>query len=89
MDFVKDQEELYNKTNEHFKQKARKECFRERFTNSHNVCQSVQDLVRISKYSLQQTCAVQVSHAPKEMTQRQNWIQEKFNSLKAQMYKMQ
>ena len=28
VDFVKDHEELYNKTNEHFKNKARKECLR-------------------------------------------------------------
>ena len=33
VDFVKDHEELYDKTNEHFKDKARKEC------------QGVQDLV--------------------------------------------
>ena len=34
MDFVKDHEELYDKTNEHFKEKTRKECLSERFTNS-------------------------------------------------------
>ena len=26
VDFVRDNKELYNKTNEHFKDKARKEC---------------------------------------------------------------
>ena len=26
VDFVKDHKELYDKTNEHFKEKARKEC---------------------------------------------------------------
>ena len=36
MDFVKDHKELY-KTNEHFKDKARKECLWEMFTNSHNL----------------------------------------------------
>ena len=34
MDFVKDHEELYDRTNHHFKDKARKECLWERFTNS-------------------------------------------------------
>ena len=34
VDFVKDHEELYNKTNEHFKDQARKECLWERFANS-------------------------------------------------------
>ena len=37
MDFVKDHEELYNKTNEHFKGKARKECLWESFTNSRKL----------------------------------------------------
>ena len=30
-----DHRKLYDKTNEHFKDKARKECLWERFTNSH------------------------------------------------------
>ena len=34
MDFIKDHEELYNKTNEHLKDKARKECLWERFASS-------------------------------------------------------
>ena len=34
VDFVKDHEEFYDKTNEHFTDKARKECLRERFSNS-------------------------------------------------------
>ena len=34
VDFVKDHNELYNKTRDHFKDKARKECLWERFTNS-------------------------------------------------------
>ena len=44
MDFVKDQEELYDKTNEHFMDKARKGCLWERFANSRKlsvkVCQT-------------------------------------------------
>ena len=34
---IVDHEELYNNTNEHFKDKARKECLWERFANSCNL----------------------------------------------------
>ena len=34
VDFVKDHEELYDKTNEHFQDKARKECLWEIFASS-------------------------------------------------------
>ena len=37
VDFVMDREELYDKTNKHFKDKARKECLWERFANSHKL----------------------------------------------------
>ena len=37
MDFVKDHEELYDKINEHFKDKARKECLWERLANSRKL----------------------------------------------------
>ena len=37
MDFVKDHEQLYGKTNEHFKHKARKECLGERFHSSRKL----------------------------------------------------
>ena len=37
VDFVKDHKELNNKTSEHFKDKERKECLWERFTNSHKL----------------------------------------------------
>ena len=36
-DFVKDHEESYDKTNEHFKDKARKDCLWQRFANSHKL----------------------------------------------------
>ena len=46
VDSVKDNEELYDKRNEHFKDKAREECLWERFINSCNLsCKGVQDLV--------------------------------------------
>ena len=34
VDFVKDHKEFYHKTHEQFKDKTRKECLWERFTNS-------------------------------------------------------
>ena len=34
-DFVKDDEELYNKTNKHFQEKAREDCLWERFASSY------------------------------------------------------
>ena len=37
VDFVKAHEGLYNKITEHFKDKARKECLLQRFTNSHKL----------------------------------------------------
>ena len=37
VDFVKDDEELYDKTNEHFKDKVRKECLWEMFANSRKL----------------------------------------------------
>ena len=36
-DFVKDHEELYDKTNEYFKDKARNQCFWEGFANSRKL----------------------------------------------------
>ena len=79
MDFVKDHKELYDKTNEHFKDKARKDGFRETFTNSHNLsvklCKTRFDLQRTRYDKLTQSKSGQ---APKEMTERQNWKQDKF-----------
>ena len=40
-DFVKDREELYDRTNEVGKDKARKDCLWERFTSSHNLSAKV------------------------------------------------
>ena len=42
VDFVKDHEELYDKTSEHFRDKARKELLWE---ESQAVCQGVQHMV--------------------------------------------
>ena len=37
VDFVKHHDDLYDKTNEHFKDKTRKECLWERFAKSHKL----------------------------------------------------
>ena len=52
VDFVKDYKELYDKTSEHFKDKARKEYLWERFANSHKMS------VKVCKtwFELQGTC---------------------------------
>ena len=83
VDFMKDHAELYDKTNEHFQDKARKECLWERFANScklsFKVCQTWFESQRTHYGKLTQSKSGQ---APKEMTERQNWIQDIFNLLK-------
>ena len=75
MDFVKDHKELYGKTNEHFKDKTRKECLWERFANSYKqyvkVCKTWLESQRTCYGKLTQSKSGQ---APKEMTERQNCI---------------
>ena len=49
MDFAKDHEELYHKTDEHCKAKARKECLWERFAiastdSAHNISRASTDM---------------------------------------------
>ena len=58
VDFVKDHEELFDKTNEYFKD-DRKECLGEVLQQPQAVCQGVQDLVQIRKDSLRQAQTVQ------------------------------
>ena len=83
VDFVNDHKELYNKTNEHFKDKARKQCLWERFANSCKlsvkVCKTWFELQMTHYSKLMQSKSEQ---APKEMTERRKWIQNKFNFLK-------
>ena len=79
MDFVKDHQELYDKTNKHFKDKARKKYLWERFTNSHKLSVKVYKIwfksqrTRFDKLTQSKSCRT---------AERQNWIQEKFNFLK-------
>ena len=87
VDFVKDHEELCNKTNnKYFKDKSRKECLSDRFTRSHNLS------VKVCKtwFESQMTSYGKLTYSksgktPKEMTDRQKWIQDKFNFLKTQI----
>ena len=83
VDVLKDHKELYDKTNQHFNDKARKECLWRRFTNS---CQLSVKLCK-TWFKSKRTCYGKLmqfksQQAPKEMTERQNWIQDKFNFLK-------
>ena len=84
VDFVKGHKELYNKSNEHFKDKARKECIWERFANSHKlsvkVCNTWFESQRACYGKLTQS---KPGQAPKEMTECQNWVQDKFGFLRS------
>ena len=80
VDSVKDHKELYDKTNKYFKDKARKECLWERFATSQKLSVKVCNIW--SKY--QRTCYGKLTQSksgqsPKEMTERQAWIQYKFH----------
>ena len=49
---------------------------------SQAVCQSVQDLVEFQRTRDSKLKQSKSGQAPKDMTERQNWIQDKFNFLK-------
>ena len=72
VDLVKDHEELYEKTNEHFKDNA-KECLWEKFTNSGKlsvkVCKTWFDSQRTHYGKLTQ---LKSGHVSKEMMQHHN-----------------
>ena len=77
-------EGLYDKINEHFKDKARKECLWERFANSHKLSVKVYKTWFKSQRTPYGQTQSKSGQAPKEMTERQNWIQDKFNSHQTQ-----
>ena len=80
MDCFKDQEELYNKSNEHFKDKAREECLLERFANR---CKPKCAKLGSNPIGITEKLAQPKSgQAPKEMTVRRYCIQDQFNFLK-------
>ena len=77
VDFLKDDEDLCNKIHKKFKDKARKDCLWERFANSCNLS------VKVTWFKSQRTCYAKLTQSksvqtPKKMTERQNWIQDKF-----------
>ena len=79
---VKDHKEMYDKTNEQFKDKAKKECLWKRFTISCKlsvkVCKTWFELQRTSCSKLMQ---LNFEQALKEMWKWQNWIQDKVGFL--------
>ena len=75
--FVKDHKELYDKTNEHFKDKARKKCFWEQFDNSSKLSSKVCK----TWFDLQTTHYGKMTQS--NVNQRQNWIQDKFGFLRS------
>ena len=78
MDFVKDHEELNDKTNEHFKEKAREECLWEMVANSCKLSVKVgKTWFESQKRHYGKLTQSKSGQAP-EMTERQNWIQDKF-----------
>ena len=78
VNFVKNHKGLYDNTNEHFKDKARKEYIGEQFTNSNKpsvkVCKTWFELQRTQCGKLTQSKSGQ---APKQMMECQSWIQDK------------
>ena len=84
MDFVKDHEELHNKTSGHYKDKARKEFFWVEFTRScklsAKVCKTWFDSQRTCYWKLMQFKSGQ---APKEMMEHQTCIQDKLGFLRS------
>ena len=86
--FLKDHEGLYGKSNNKFKDKARKDNVCERFSSNHNlsvkVCKTWFDSQRTHYRKLMQFKSGQVSM---EITERQNWTQDIFDSLRITPYK--
>ena len=78
VDFVEDHEELYDKTHEKFKEKARKDCFWEQYASNHNLSVKVRkalfgsERTHYGKLTQSQVCP------GAQGNDRQNWIQDKF-----------
>ena len=79
-----DHEGLYDKTNEYFMDKAKKECLWEQFTFSRKlsvkVCKTWLESQRTLHGKLTQ---LKSGHVPKEMTECQSSIQDKFGLLRS------
>ena len=76
VDIVKDHGELYGRTNKHFKDEARKECVWEMFSNSCKL--SV--MVCKTWFHYGKLTESKSGQAPNEITEGQNWIQDKLTS---------
>ena len=80
VDFVKYHEELYQMINEHFKDTARKDCLWQRLASSCNLSVKVcKTWFKSQRTSYGKFTKPKFGQASKEMTERQNWIQDKFN----------
>ena len=67
MDFVKDHEELYNKTNEHFKDKARNECLWEKFANNQSCLSECARLGSNPKgLAMTNSCSTNLARLPRK-----------------------
>ena len=81
VDFVNDQEELNNKTNNTFKDKARKDSLWERFASSHNLSVKMwKTLFESQGTHYGKLTQSKSGQAPKEMTEMQYWIQDQLTS---------
>ena len=78
VDFANDHKELCDITNKHSKDRAMKDYLWERFASSHKlpvkVCKTFFEFQRTCYEKLTQSKSGQ---APKEKTERLNWIQDK------------
>ena len=68
VDFVKDDEELYDTTNQHYKDKGRKECLLERFASCHKL--SVKVWFESQRTHYGKLAQYKSGQAPKEITGR-------------------
>ena len=88
VNFVKDHEELYDKIYGDLRTRTRKDCLWERFVSSFKlsvkVCKTSFESQRTRYGKLTRSKSGQT---PKKMTERQNWIQDKFNFLKTNLRK--
>ena len=81
VDFVKEHEKLYDKTNEHLKDKAGKECpLGDDRQQLQALCKSIQDLLRIAKDTLRQTipCEDEQGHHSIEIQPTNSFLFFKF-----------
>ena len=82
MNIVKDYKELYDKTNEHFKDKAEWNAFGKGSPTAASCLSKCARLGSNPRTRYGKLMQSKYDQAPKEMTKRQNWIQDKFNFLK-------